>query len=62
MLAALRSLSDILLANLGHCAKCMRTSLMAAMAAWMIFMAAYVIAPSAIVMLAELIAISLSAL
>ena len=62
MLAALRSLSDILLANLGHCAKCMRTSFAAAMAAWMIFVAAYVIAPSAIVMPAELIALSLSAL
>jgi hypothetical protein len=62
MLAALRSLKDILLANLGHCTECMRTSFVAAVAAWTLFIAAYATAPSAVATLAELAAISLSAL
>jgi hypothetical protein len=56
------SLKDILLSNLGHCTKCMRTSFVAAVAAWTLFIAAYATAPSAIATLADLAAISLSAL
>jgi len=62
MLAAIRSLTDLLLANLGHCTKCMRTSFVTAVAAWTLFVVVFVAAPSEIATVAELAAISLSAL
>ena len=59
---AFLSSRDFLLAHLGHCTKCMRMSLLAAIAAWTVSMAAYETAPSAIAALAIGAAILLSAL
>jgi hypothetical protein len=62
MLHTFRSSKNFLLAHLGHCSECMRTSLWAALAAWALFMAACATAPSAIQTLSGLAALSLSGL
>jgi|GEM_PF-2902188 len=62
LFAILRSVQNFLNSNLGHCTKCMRTAFMATLAAWTLFIVAYVAAPPAIATLVELAAISLSAL